>query len=738
LKKIDTFFTLSKKLDLNDHLTKLQSFFSREKPLFLEGDRNRNFRFIEALERNNFNAPPQVKNLDSELMHLKKLGTLGLDQIFEFVKVVRYMGYLQSIPFDMIMSEWLRKIDIPEYFDEIDNYFDHEGNFNEDIDERFASLNQTLHHIEEEIKESLRRLLFSKKMDPYLADKQIHFYNGEETLLVRGGFNHVLKATVVGRSSGGFFYVVPQSINTLQSKRLQTERKKEALFIEYAGVISKQFHKLQPFLKFINHTFDQFDHYQARHFFASSADLSVINTEKSQKVVLDSFAHPALHKPKPVSIDFSKKILMITGVNAGGKTMLLKSLLSAVFMAKHLIPMKIKAETSVIGHFKNLFAIIDDPQSVQNDISTFAGRMLEFSTILREEKSLIGVDEVELGTDSDEAAALFKVLLEQLMKKGSKVVITTHHKRLASLMGFHEDVELIAALYDEKERQPRYEFLQGIIGKSYAFETALRYGIDPQFVKQARTVYGEDQEHLNELIEKSSNLELELKQKSRELDERLAQVKEQTRLLEEAKEAYEDGLHHKKDELKALYRGAIGEAKRAVKAKTIPDAHRAMTNAHKQLPARDGIKKVSEALKVGDYVKYGKTTTGVIESINGKKAFIDVNGMRLQAPLYSLKRIDEKPVEKAPQVSVKKPSEGLKSLKIDLHGMRADEANEILDKSVSDALISGVDELWVYHGVGTGKLAYAVKTFLQAHPKVIEFIDAPAHMGGSGAKIVKL
>ena len=147
---------------------------------------------------------------------------------------------------------------------------------------------------------------------------------------------------------------------------------------------------------------------------------------------------------------------------------------------------------------------------------SFAGRMQEFSRIFKHKSALVGVDEIELGTDSDEAAALFKVILDDLIKKGQKVVVTTHHKRLAALMADRDDVELMAAIYDEEQRKPTYEFMQGIIGKSYAFETASRYGISNNIVNEAKAVYGDNSEKLSLLIERGSQLERELKQKHKD------------------------------------------------------------------------------------------------------------------------------------------------------------------------------------------------------------------------------
>ena len=223
---------------------------------------------------------------------------------------------------------------------------------------------------------------------------------------------------------------------------------------------------------------------------------------------------------------------MITGVNAGGKTMLLKSILSAVYMSKYLIPYSAN-HTTIIGTFKYIEAILDDPQNVKNDISTFAGRMVQFSKLFTKKDAIVGVDEIELGTDSDEAASLFKVILEELMAKNIKIIVTTHHKRLASLLSANENVELIAALYDEQNQRPTYKFLQGTIGQSYAFETALRYHIPPFVVKKAKEVYGEDKERLNELIQKSSQLQIEYEQKIKTLDKQIAKTKQLKKSLQE-------------------------------------------------------------------------------------------------------------------------------------------------------------------------------------------------------------
>jgi DNA mismatch repair protein MutS2 len=577
----------------------------------------------------------------------------------------------------------------------------------------------------------------SSKLAGYLIDSQIHFVNNEDCLLVRGGFNHVLKGTVVGRSTGGFFFVSPDSILKTKEKIRYIQQEREAIFYTYAKEFSQKLIELQPFINFIDKEFTKFDNYQARVLFARTKNLQIVKSKKDSKIVLNNFIHPALHKAKPINVDFSKNILMITGVNAGGKTMLLKSILASAFMAKYIIPMNLNEENSHIGSFKTILSIIDDPQNVKNDISTFAGRMQEFSKIFEYKAALVGVDEIELGTDSDEAAALFKVILDDLITRGQKVVVTTHHKRLAALMADRDDVELMAAIYDEEARQPTYEFMQGIIGKSYAFETASRYGISNKIVTEAKSVYGDNSEKLSLLIERGSQLERELKTKHKKVDQKLLVLDKRELAIKEQKEALYKELNEQRDALKRSYEVAIKEAKGAAKAGDTQSIHRAMNKAKQKLPNQEKVKEINNIeFKVGDKVKYHSQKGTIISMRDKKDATIEIDGMRVRVKTRYLKHTQI--IKQKPKTNIKVNVEKKSGLKCDLHGLRADEACEVLDKFLSDALINGWDEVIIYHGIGTGKLSYAIKNFLIAHPRVKKFDDAPQHLGGFGAKIVTL
>ena len=731
-------FHLIGQLDLQAHIDGFEQFLSRPKPLYIEGDQGRHFQYIKALDALEFPAPPKTTAFQTIKIHLKKQGVLSFEQIFELIKVVRYFRTLRNRGFEGIIGEWMATVVVPDDFREVEHHFDEKGHFKEELDEELSRVAERIRSEKGEVAGQIKRLLYSDKLRPYLVDTQVHYVNDDECLLVRGGFNPVLKGSVVGRTGAGFFYVTPDTLLKAKERIRALTQERDALYYAYAKIFSSKLRELLPFIGFIDKEFDRLDHYQARVLFAKAGGLHIVPAQKDDRIVLDGFEHPALAHPKPVSLDFSASVLMITGVNAGGKTMLLKSILSAALMAKYLLPMKLNPHRSHIGGFKQIEAIIDDPQNVKNDISTFAGRMQQFAHLFDVRSALVGVDEIELGTDSDEAAALFKVILDDLIKRGQKVVVTTHHKRLASLMADRDDVELVAAVYDEERRVPTYEFLQGIIGKSYAFETALRYGIAQGIVGRAKEVYGEQHEKLNLLIERGSQLERELRRKHADADERLEEIAQSEHSLKEERETLRRDYDAMERRLRAEFQEAIDSAKAAAKAGDTAAIHRAMNKANQQLPQKQEPSQKSKPvlLSVGDAVKY-RRQRGTVVALKAKEATIEVEGMRLRVKRSELKPVGKEAKPNA-KVQVSNKVEKRSGLKLDLHGLRAEEAREKMDVFLSDALIQGWDEVIIYHGIGTGKLAFAVKEFLKEHPRVKSFEDAPPQLGGFGAKVVYL
>ena len=725
--------SIIQKLDLDGYVRQFKQFLARDKAVAMMGDINQHYRYIQALSNVQFPLPGEVPNLDRELNRIKKQAVLALDEIYAFVSMFSYFNILKTVGLPEPLHQWISGIEIPEEIIEVMGYFTEEGDINPERDPELYKLERAIKQNKIDIKETLYKLAHSSRLRDYLVDTQVHFNGGEETLLVRGGFNNAIKATVVARSSGGFFYIIPQSISHLKEKESALLSSKEELIFQYCKQISALFFKWERFLAYINKEYDRFDHYQARVSFARAKEYEFILPSKKKRVKLQDFAHPALEDPVPVTIDMEKQILLVTGVNAGGKTMLLKSMLSAVYMSKYLLPFKCDASKTEVGHYKSIEAVIDDPQSVKNDISTFAGRMQEFAKLFNKEDAIVGVDEIELGTDSDEAASLFRVMLDELRKKGIAFIVTTHHKRLASLMASDAEVELIAALYDEERRVPTYTFLQGSIGKSYAFETAQRYGVPVAIVNRAKEVYGEDKENLNELIERSTTLEREMRLKIAKVEEELkAAEKQKQKLLDEEHRLQES---HRKAiaTLENRYNAATKKAREALKVKESAEGRRLLNVAHqrKEFKQKEVKLEESEPLKEGDKVKY-RSHKGELLAIRGKDATIIVDGLKMRVPLSQLKRRGDAPKIKVPQkkkeAKVHVERSGV-SVSVKLLGMYADEAIDTVDKFLSDALVNGLSEVQIIHGTGGGVLSKLVTDYLKRHPKITKFYRMPGNLG---------
>ena len=725
--------SIVQKLDLEQYIQTFQSFFAREKPVAMMGDINLHHRYIVALSKVQYSPPPRVMNLDVPLARIKKQAILSLDEIYAFVSMLSYFNKLNTVDFTEPLISWIQGIEIPEEIIEIIGYFTDEGDINAECDDVLHKLERAIKQNKMDIKETLYKLASSSKLRDYLVDTQVHFNGGEETLLVRGGFNKILKAKVVSRSSGGFFYIIPQSISHLKEKESLLLANKEEIIYTYCQKISALFFKWERLLSFINKEYDRFDHYQARVSFARAYGYVFILPSKEKGIKLDKFAHPAIEKPVPISIDFDKQIMLVTGVNAGGKTMLLKSMLSAVYMAKYLLPFSCNETHTRVGHFKSIEAVIDDPQSVKNDISTFAGRMQEFAKIFGKENAIVGVDEIELGTDSDEAASLFRVMLDALRKKGTSFIVTTHHKRLASLMASDAHVTLMAALYDEARRLPTYTFLKGSIGKSYAFETALRYGVPATIVSEAKVVYGEDKENLNELIEKSTTLEREMREKTEQIEHELEAVAKQRKHLEEEEFLLKEKHRKAIATLENRYNAATKKAQEALRAKESTEGRRLLNVAHqrKEIKAKETEARQSAPLEVGDKVKY-RSHKGELLGLRGKEATIIVDGLKMRVPLTQLKRREEevqlKPKPRVKQATVSVEKSGA-SISVKLLGMYGDEAIDTVDKFLSDALVNHLNEVQIIHGTGGGILAKLVTEYLKAHPKINHFYRMPGNLG---------
>ena len=234
---------------------------------------------------------------------------------------------------------------------------------------------------------------------------------------------------------------------------------------------------------------------------------------------------------------------------------------------------------------------------------------------------------------------------------------------------------------------------------------------------------------------------MKLQMQIKQAEVKNAELEQKINHLKELEESLQQSYKAKTNELESLYQRAINEAKKAIKMQNQAEIHRQMNEANKILKVaklQENQEKVSKIqnFEVGNRVKY-RQSRGIIASIQKDKAMVLLDdGMKLRVPLSELSLSGNAP--KIPRADFKVQSPKNANVVLDLHGMRAEEALEKLDEFISNSLIAGFDEVLIYHGIGTGRLSSVVREFLEKHPKVVEFMDAPPKSGGFGAKIVRL
>ncbi|MEJ2437709.1 MAG: endonuclease MutS2, partial [Sulfurovaceae bacterium] len=286
--------SLIKKLDLDIYIEAFQKFLARAKDIPIQGDINIHYRYIKELSNVDFTPPKESRALEVELNRLKKQALLSLEGIFEFVKIIRYFRYLHTLTLPHLLREWMEAIVVPDEIMSIIASFDDEGRIDPSRDSELLEIDALLKNNKIAIRESLKRIVSQKRLQEFLVDSQIHYVNDEETILVRGGFSGVIKASVIARSGAGYFYVLPQTLSDLKDKEADLLSKKEVILLRYAREFSATFTKHESFLRFINREFDRFDNYQARVFFAKAKDYEFVLPQKDDTICLESFKHPAL------------------------------------------------------------------------------------------------------------------------------------------------------------------------------------------------------------------------------------------------------------------------------------------------------------------------------------------------------------------------------------------------------------------------------------------------------------
>jgi DNA mismatch repair protein MutS2 len=460
--------------------------------------------------------------------------------------------------------------------------------------------------------------------------------------------------------------------------------------------------------------------------------------------------------PLNLALVREKPVLVITGPNAGGKTVSLKTLGIAVLMFQSGLPIP-SGEGTGLPLFEAVHADIGDEQSIASSLSTFTSHLRHLDTMCRtaEAGTLCLIDEIGDGTDPDEGSALAIATLERLRSRGAMVVATTHYGKVKMYALKSGGVENASMAFDETGERPLYRLLQGTAGRSRGIETARRLAFDPDVVSRAEALLGEEPYRLEIVLSQleATQLALErereaLRMQSDALNRLIAKYSEKEEALTKFKEAQQERVRKEVE-------GLLVEARREIEAlvkrireteagKTaVVEAHARVKEMLEEVRESPAPKKAKRVVK-GDIVSLSPSgePKGPVVEVAGDTAIVEINGKRMSVKKWNVYKIADAGRECADKPEVEVPvnvsAEPLPTTSVDVRGETREDAIEAVDRFLDRAVLSGVQEVLIVHGVGEGVLLRAIRGLLQSDPRVDSSRQGMPGEGGMGVTVVRL
>ncbi len=615
----------------------------------------------------------------------------------------------------------------------------------------------------------------------YLQDEVITERNGRFVLMVRAEHRGNVPGIVHGSSTtGATLFLEPSATVEINNDIVELEDREREEIFRILLELTDRFRARPGDLATSRGVARELDVVQARARY--SARVNGIEPEFTidTSLQLKASRHPMLDNAVPVDVllDPPNRVLLITGPNTGGKTVALKT--AGLFALMAQAGLHLPARSARLPVFRSVFADIGDEQSIEASLSTFSSHIRNLVAMDRELElpALVLMDEVGTGTDPNEGGALATAIVQHFRQRGALVMATTHFDAVKTWGIGTDGVTVAAFAFDPQNFAPTYRLLYGAPGRSLAIEMAQRLGMPPSVIAAARGYLSDDQKrlqaHLSRLDAQARALESErvkLDRDTRAFNETNAELTRREKALAEREEVFKKRLNERLDErLRQAKRdvdAVIDQLKEKSEALAEKASLRAVINTGEtgsaRADARAEIDRIVEDLRhpsapsatakavalqtsepeVGSRVTVGGLgLEGLVLSIDGNRAEIDVRGKRIQAKVKELRVIAGPNKGPAPQGKVRvnvdlKPREGLLS-ELNVIGMTVDQSIDRYSRFIYDKQVTDIHEVRIVHGHGTGQLRKGLHGFLKTHPQVTKYYAAPENQGGGGATIVEL
>ena len=626
--------------------------------------------------------------------------------------------------------------------------------------EDLLKIRRNIQEREVQVRQVMQDLLKTKA--DMLSDSLLASRNGRNVLPVKNTYRNRIAGIVHDiSSSGSTVYIEPRSVVSLNEDitNLRAEERHEIL-----RILREMSSLLRPHSRVIGNNawiIGHLDLVRAKHLFARDYEAVVPTLSDKQDIALLNVRHPLLSKPVANDLTFGSqlKAIVMTGPNTGGKTIMLKTLGLTHLMAQSGLPV-LADKGSRVAVFKEIFADIGDEQSIEQSLSTFSSHMTHIVAIMREadEDSLVLFDELGAGTDPQEGASLAMAILDDLRLRGIKTMATTHYPELKAYGIETAQVENASMEFDTDSLRPTYRFMQGVPGRSNAFEIARRLGLADGVIKAAQEWTDTDSD-VNRVIERLEKQTVDSRKRLdhiREVEqENLKMNRVLRKLYDELNRERENLLNKARVEAQEIVDMALAESEDILK--NLHD--QASLKPHQIIEAKSQLKKLAPEVvdlsknkvlkkakaervaKVGDEIlvtAYGQRGTLINQLKDGRwEAQVGLIKMTLKRDEFGLIKAEKENQPQQKQVHVVKKTSGKgPRARLDLRGKRYEEAMQELDEFIDQALLNNMAQVDIVHGIGTGVIREAVTNYLRRNRNVKEFGYAPQNAGGSGCTIV--
>jgi len=760
--------------------------------------RQRLGRAAEMMDLIGFDDPVPARGIPDIRESLARCGAEGialspeeLSQVGEALSAFRQLrDYLDrrraKYPSLLDLVERLRPH--PEVEEAIGRAIGPDGEVRDSASPELNRIRRERERVRSDLRERLERLLSTLPQEA-VQDRLVTLREGRFVIPVREGHQRKVPGIVHDQSDSGATVFVEPLATVEMGNRLRQLDVAEAREIErILRALTDRVRGVREDLLDNVEVFGRFDAVYAIAAFSREVEAQLPSLNAEGRIVLRDARHPLLvlraresgrgqriddpmQKVVPLDVSLGEgfRTLVLTGPNAGGKTVALKTVGLLTLMACAGLPVPARPG-SEIAVFRRVFADIGDEQSIENDLSTFSSHVRRLAQICAEAdaETLVLLDEVGGSTDPDEGAALAMSLLEDLTGRGARTVATTHHGALKAFAHQTEGVENGSMAFDAETLRPTFRLRLSIPGSSYAFEIARRWGMPEGIVEDAARRTGGQTRQVERLIADLDRSYQDYRERSEDL---ARQQGEAARLRRE----YEEGLADLERQRRTLRGAALQESERilseanALIERTVAGIRQ---EAASRASIQEGRRGVQEALarvraeaeqdrrrpaaeegpdpEVGDSVwieRFGKE--GVV--LSGRNAAgrmrVQVGNVKVEVAPSEVKKLEAEkrrsgeagsPLRPLSVSPIRRAEGGEVSTSLDLRGMTFEEAAEVVDKFLDDAFVSRVQSAVLIHGKGTGALRQKLGVYLKTHPRIRSQRLGNWNEGGSGVTIVEI